>query len=344
MKNQDLIATATELMAGDKGLLAMDENTTSINNRFIKIGLPPTLEYRRAYRELIITTPGLGDHLSGAILFDETLYQSTKAGILFLEVLTAAGVMPGIKVDEGTVDLAGFPDENITRGLDKLRDRLAKYRQFGLRFAKWRAVIRIGADIPSKGCIDANMLDLARYAALCQEAGMVPVVEPEVLMDGDHSMERCFEVMEKVLQELFRQLMEQRVDLHGMLLKPNMILPGVASGQKVSIAAVADATLECLLKHVPGTVPGIAFLSGGQPPALATAHLNAMHAIEKLPWELTFSFSRAIQQPALEYWKGREENVEIAQRLLYDRIGLNALARQGKYEPGMEKDIQITGH
>jgi fructose-bisphosphate aldolase class I len=336
MKNLDLIATAAELMAGDKGLLAMDESTTSINNRFKKIGLPPTVDYRRAYRELIVTTPGLGHHLSGAILSDETVYQSTREGISFLEVLTAAGVMPGIKVDEGTVNLAGFPNESMTRGLDTLRGRLAKYRGLGLRFAKWRAVIRIGTDIPSKGCIDANMLDLARYAALCQEAAMVPIVEPEVLMDGNHSMERCFEVTEKVLQELFRQLMEQRVDLHGMLLKPNMILPGVASAQKVGIADVADATLECLLKHVPGTVPGIAFLSGGQSPALATTHLDAMHAVDNLPWALTFSFSRAIQQPALEYWNGKEEHVEVAQQLLYDRIGLNALARQGKYEPGME--------
>ncbi|HXB09243.1 MAG TPA: class I fructose-bisphosphate aldolase [Puia sp.] len=336
MRNQELITTAGVLMAGAKGLLAMDESTNSINNRFKKIGLSPTLDNRRAYRELIVTTPGLGDHLSGAILYDETVYQSTREGISFLEVLAAAGVMPGIKVDESTIKLAGFPDEKITRGLDTLRERLATYKELGLRFAKWRAVIRIDTDIPSKACIDANMLELARYAALCQEAGMVPIVEPEVLMDGNHSINRCFEVTEKVLEELFRQLMEQRVDLHGILLKPNMVLPGVASAQKVSIADVAGATLKCLLKHVPGAVPGIAFLSGGQSPTLATARLNAMHVAGSLPWALTFSYSRAIQQPALEHWNGKEENVEAAQQLLYDRIGLNALARQGKYEPGME--------
>jgi fructose-bisphosphate aldolase class I len=339
--NKELIVTAKALMAGNKGLLAMDESTSTCNKRFAEAGIPQTVEYRRAYRELIVTTPNLGDVLSGAILYDETIYQSTKDGVLFIDVLKQAGIIPGIKVDEGTVDLAGFPGEKITQGLDGLRERLAKYYQLGARFAKWRAVITIDKNIPSKGAIEANMHELARYAALCQEAGIVPIVEPEVLMDGDHSIKKCFKVTEKVLNVLFKQLAEQRVDLRGIILKPNMVLPGLASDKQEGINKVAKETVTCLLKAVPAIVPGIAFLSGGQSAELATAHLNAMHVKykDKLPWALTFSFARAIQQPAMEIWKGLDENVAEAQKTLYHRASLDNAARKGVYTPEMEKNL-----
>jgi fructose-bisphosphate aldolase class I len=339
MPTQDLIETARALMVEGKGLLAMDESMPTIGHRFEKEGIPNTEENRRAYRELIVTTPGIGNCLSGAILFDETVHQSTKNGIPFIEVLEGAGVIPGIKVDEGAVDLAGFPGEKITLGLDTLRERLAAYRGKRLRFAKWRAVITIGSDIPSKGCIRANTHELARYAALCQEAGIVPIVEPEVLMDGQHDIELCFAVTKSVLQELFMQLDDQRVDLRGLILKPNMVLPGKDSTKQAGIDEVAKATVTCLLESVPAAVPGIAFLSGGQSPQDATAHLNAMHVLyhDILPWALTFSFSRAIQDPELHCWHGREENVKEAQQILYERMLLNSLARKGEYNPEREK-------
>lgn len=338
MKIKELIATAKALMAADKGLLAMDESTATCNKRFEEAGIPQTIEYRRAYRELIVTTPNLGDCLGGAILYDETIYQTTKDGVLFIDILKSAGIVPGIKVDEGTVELAGFPGEKITQGLDGLRERLAKYYELGARFAKWRAVITIDKGIPSKACIEANMHELARYAALCQEAGIVPIVEPEVLMDGDHGIKKCFEVTTKVLHELFKQLKVQQVDLRGIILKPNMILPGLASEKQASVEKVAKATVTCLLNSVPAAVPGIAFLSGGQSAELATAHLNAMHVKfkDKLPWALTFSFARAIQQPAMEIWKGKDENVEAAQQMLYHRASLDNAARRGEYNPEME--------
>jgi len=341
MSNKELIATAKALMAGNKGLLAMDESTSTCNKRFAEAGIPQTVEYRRAYRELIVTTPNLGDVLSGAILYDETIYQSTKDGVLFIDKLKEAGIIPGIKVDEGTVDLAGFPGEKITQGLDGLRERLAKYYELGARFAKWRAVITIDKDIPSKGAIEANMHELARYAALCQEANIVPIVEPEVLMDGDHSMKKCQKVTEKVLKVLFKELESQRVDLRAIILKPNMVVPGLASSDQESINKVAKATINCLLKSVPAIVPGIAFLSGGQSAELATAHLNAMHVKYKgeLPWALTFSFARAIQQPAMELWKGLDENVAEAQKMLYHRASLDNAARKGEYTPEMEKAL-----
>jgi len=340
MKNIELIRTAEALMADNKGLLAMDESIASCNRRFREVGIPETEEYRRAYRELIVTTPQLSECLSGAILFDETVYQSTKDGILFVDALKNAGVIPGIKVDEGLVSLAGFPGEKITAGLDTLRDRLVHYQMLGLRFAKWRAVINIGDDIPRSGAIQANMHLLARYAALCQEAGIVPIVEPEVLMDGSHSIQKCFEVTERVLGILFRQLVSQRVDLKGVILKPNMILPGIKSAQHVTDEDVAEATMSCLLQNVPAIVPGIAFLSGGQSARLATSRLNAMHVKfdGKLPWALTFSYSRAVQQPALEFWKGKTENVAGAQMLLYQRLKLNKMARSGRYVESMEND------
>lgn len=334
-----LTATASALMAGDKGLLAMDESLPTCNKRFAEAGIPQTVDYRRAYRELIVTAPGLGDCISGAILFDETIYQSTTDGVLFVDILKKAGIIPGIKVDAGTVNLAGFPNEKITEGLDGLRERLAKYYSLGARFCKWRAVITIGNGMPTPGCIEANTHLLARYAALCQEAGMVPIVEPEVLMDGDHTIEKCFEVTSKTLWMLFNLLHIQRVNLHGMILKPNMVIAGKNCPKQAGIDEVAEATVNCLLENVPAVVPGVAFLSGGQSAEDATAHLNAMHVKFKgrLPWALTFSFVRAIQQPALDFWKGKDENVSEAQKILVHRAALNNEARRGEYSAAAEK-------
>jgi len=339
MNTQELIETAKALMAEGKGLLAMDESMPTIGHRFEIEGIPNTEENRRAYRELIVTTPGIGQCLSGAILFDETVHQSTKTGVPFITELERAGVIPGIKVDEGTTDLAGFPGEKVTLGLDHLRERLAAYHDMRLRFAKWRAVITIGPDIPSMGCIHANTHALARYAALCQEAGLVPIVEPEVLMDGRHDIDLCFAVTQNVLTQLFIELNDQRVDLRGLILKPNMVVPGNESTRQVSAEAVAKATVTCLLSTVPATVPGVAFLSGGQSPETATEHLNTMHVLygDILPWALTFSFSRAIQDPELHYWKGKEENIRGAQHILFERMLLCSLARKGEYKPVLEK-------
>ncbi|MDB5140559.1 MAG: fda [Mucilaginibacter sp.] len=344
MKTKELIDTVTALFGGDKGLLAMDESTPTCNKRFEEVGIPQTEEYRRKYRELIVTAPGLGKCISGAILYDETIYQSTKDGVLFIDKLKQAGIIPGIKVDEGTTDLAGFPGEKITLGLDGLKERLAKYYELGARFAKWRAVITINSVTPSRGCIEANMHALARYAALCQEAGIVPIVEPEVLMDGSHDLKRCFDVTENVQHVLFDQLFAQNVNLHALILKPNMVLPGLSSPKQVSIDKVAEATVTCLLQSVPAAVPGVAFLSGGQSAEMATAHLNTMHVKYKgkLPWALTFSFARAIQQPALETWKGEDENVEKAQKILVHRASLDNAARRGEYKSEMEKDFSIA--
>jgi len=339
MNAQKLIDTARSLVADDKGLLAMDESNPTCNKRFAKLGIPQTVEARRAYRELIVTTPGLGESISGAILYDETIRQQKKDGTPFIKVLIDAGIIPGIKVDEGAKDLAGFPGERITEGLDGLRARLAEYSQMGARFAKWRAVIIIGAGIPSQGCIEANAQALARYAALCQEAGLTPIVEPEVLMDGDHTLERCSEVTEEVLRTVFNQLFLQRVMLEGMLLKPNMVLPGLTCPKQEGVDEVADATVRCLWRAVPAAVPGVAFLSGGQPAELASARLNAMNVRfeSRLPWALTFSFSRAIQQPALEIWRGEEAHVSAAQQALYHRAMCNRAARRGEYSAAMER-------
>ena len=292
-----------------------------------------------AYRELIITTPGLGEFISGFILYDETIRQSTKDGVPFVKVITDAGIIPGIKVDTGAKDMAGHPGEKITEGLDGLRDRLAEYSQMGARFAKWRAVITIADGIPSRGCIEANAQALARYAALCQEAGLVPVVEPETLMDGDHTLERCLKVTEEVLRTVFNQLHMQRVMLEGMILKPNMALPGLTCPKQEGVDEVADATVRCLLRAVPAAVPGIAFLSGGQSSELASARLNAMNVRFKsrLPWALAFSFARAIQQPALEIWQGEEGHVLAAQKALYHRASCNRAARRGEYNAAMER-------
>ena len=340
MNAQELIATARALVAGDKGLLAMDESNPTCNKRFAKQGIPQTEEARRAYRELIVTTPGLGESISGAILYDETIRQQKRDGTPFVKVIIDAGIIPGIKVDTGAKDLAAHPGEKITEGLDGLRARLVEYFQMGARFAKWRAVIAVGDGIPSRGCIEANAQALARYAALCQEAGLVPVVEPEVLMDGDHTMERCREVTEEVLRTVFTQLYAQRVMLEGMILKPNMVLPGSTCPTQETVDAVADATVRCLLRAVPAAVPGIAFLSGGQSAELASARLNAMNVrfTSRLPWALAFSFARAIQQPALEIWRGQEANVSAAQQALNHRARCNRAARRGEYSVAMEKN------
>ena len=339
MNSNSLRDTAQALVADSKGLLAMDESNGTCNKRFAKLGIPQTVAARRAYRELIITTPGLGECISGAILYDETIRQEKSDGTPFVKVLIEAGIIPGIKVDTGAKELAGHPGEKVTEGLDGLRERLAEYSQMGARFAKWRAVIAIGRDIPSWGCIDANAHALARYAALCQEAGLVPIVEPEVLMDGEHSLERCCKVTDEVLRTVFSALFTQRVLLEGMILKPNMVLPGSACSKREEIEKVADVTVACFLRAVPAAVPAIAFLSGGQSAELASAHLNAMNVRFKSrhPWALAFSFARAIQQPALEIWQGQETNVWAAQQALYHRAHCNKAARSGEYSSDMEK-------
>ena len=336
---QEIIDTARAMVADDKGLLAMDESNSTCNKRFARLGIPQTVEARRVYRELIVTASCLGECISGVILYDETIRQRKQDGTPFVKVITDAGIIPGIKVDTGAKDMAGHPGEKITEGLDGLRVRLKEYSQMGARFAKWRAVITVGDGIPCRGCIEANAQALARYAALCQEAGLVPVVEPEVLMDGGHTLERCCQVTEAVLRTVFNQLYTQRVVLEGMILKPNMVVPGLTCPQQEDVSEVADATVRCLLRAVPAAVPGIAFLSGGQPGELASARLNAMNVRFKsrLPWALAFSFARAIQQPALEIWLGKETNVKAAQQALLHRARCNRAARRGEYTAMMER-------
>ena len=338
MKLQQLKETTQALFIDEKGLLAMDESTGTCNKRFAKLGIPQTVEARRAYRELIVTTPGLGESIGGAILYDETIRQQTKDGAPFVKVLVDAGIIPGIKVDTGAKELAGHPGEKVTEGLDGLRDRLQEYFQMGARFAKWRAVIAIGRGIPSWGCIEANAHALARYAVLCQEEGLVPVVEPEVIMDGEHTLEQCREITDEVLRTVFTELFAQRVVVEGMVLKPNMVLPGTACASQPTLDEVADATANCFLRAVPAAVPAIAFLSGGQPAELASARLNAMNVRFKsrLPWALAFSFARAIQQPALEIWNGSQANVAAAQEALVHRARCNQAARRGEYSREME--------
>jgi fructose-bisphosphate aldolase class I len=342
MTMQELAATAHQLVGSGKGLLAMDESNGTCDKRFAAVGAAQTEETRRAYRELIVTTPGLSESISGAILYDETIRQGKKDGTPFVRVLTDAGIIPGIKVDTGAKPLAGRPGETITEGLDGLRARLQNYFQIGARFAKWRAVISLGDGLPSRGCIAANAHALARYAALCQEAGLVPIVEPEVLMDGEHSLERCQEVTEATLHSVFNQLYDQGVILEGAILKPNMVLPGLNCAKQQTVAEVATATVTSLLRVVPASVAGIAFLSGGQSSELASARLNAMNVIARsagarLPWPLAFSFARAIQQPALEIWRGQDNNVAAAQRALAHRALCNRAALRGEYSAAMER-------
>jgi len=334
-----LMETARSLMADGKGLLAMDESDSTCNKRFENLGIPQTAEARRAYRELIVTTPGLGESISGAILYDDTIRQITNDGIRVVEVLTNAGIIPGIKVDSGADEMAGHPGEKIIGGLDRLRERLSEYYELGARFAKWRAVITIGEGLPSCACVHANAHALARYAALCQEAGMVPIVEPEVLMDGSHSLKRCCEVTENIIRAVFNEFYDQRVMVEGIILKPNMILPGAECSTQESVNEVADATVMCLMRVVPAAVPGIAFLSGGQSGELASARLNAMNVRfrSRLPWPLSFSFARAIQQPAMEIWRGDDGNIKAAQGALLHRANCNLAARRGEYTTAMEK-------
>ncbi len=333
MNAQLLRATAATLVAGDKGLLAMDESNPTCNKRFAALGIPQTEETRCAWREVIVTTPGLADSISGAILYDETLRERLNDGRPFPQALADAGIVIGIKVDAGAKALAGYPGESVTEGLDGLRERLAAYAAMGARFAKWRAVIAIDDHLPSAAGVAVNAHALARYAALCQEAGLVPIVEPEVLMTGEHTLQRCADVSAQALHEVFAQLHVQRVLLEGLLLKPNMVLPGLACAHQNTVDEVADATVTCLLRAVPAAVPGIAFLSGGQSAELASARLNAMNRRfrTRLPWALTFSFSRAIQQPALDLWRGQPGNVQQAQHALQHRAACNRAARRGEY-------------
>ena len=322
--------TARRLLADDKGLLAMDESNPTADKRFAALGIPQTVEMRRAYRDLIVNTPRLGESIGGAILYDETIRQQAHDGTPFAQALERAGIVPGIKVDEGAKPLALHPGELVTEGLDGLRERLADYHGMGARFAKWRAVITIGAQTPSPACLGANAHALARYAALCQEAGIVPIVEPEVLMDGDHSLERCAEVTAQGLAIVFAQLHAQGVALEGMLLKPNMVVPGLKCPRQASADEVADATLEVFRRAVPAAVGGVAFLSGGQSAADATARLAAMHSRwrGRLPWPLSFSFARAIQDPAMKAWGGQAANVAAGQQALEERARANREARR----------------
>lgn len=339
MSSQSIEAAANAMVAEGKGILAIDESSPTIKKRFDSIGAECTEENRRAYRELLIAGEGINEYISGMILYDETIRQSTKDGTPFPELLTSRGIMPGIKVDGGAKDLAGHPGEKVTEGLDGLRDRLAEYRELGAPFAKWRAVITIGDGIPSRGCITANCHALARYAALCQAAGIVPMVEPEVLLDGDHTIDRCYEATEATLRALFAELYDQRVVLEGTILKASMVLSGNKAAKRAGVEEVAERTVECLKNSVPAALPGIVFLSGGQTPVEATAHLNAMNAgaAGSLPWKLSFSYSRALQEPALKTWNGDAANGAAAQAALYHRAHLNSAASLGRYDESMEK-------
>jgi fructose-bisphosphate aldolase class I len=336
---EKLMRVASALVAQDKGLLAADESPSTCNKRFAGFGIPQTEDARRSYRELLLSTPGLAESINGVILCDETVRQSTRGGTTFLNVLADAGILSGIKVDIGAKMLAGFPGETITEGLDGLRDRLKEYASLGLHFAKWRAAIKVTEALPSRGCIEANAHALARYAALCQEAGLVPIVEPEVLMEGEHDLARCRAVTEEVLHAVFDELYRHHVLLEGIILKPNMVLPGLDCERQAGIDVVADATVTCLLRSVPAAVAGIAFLSGGQSPQSASARLNAMNKRNKvqLPWPLAFSFARAIQQPTLEIWRGEDANITLAQQELYHRVTCNRRARTGTYDAALDR-------
>jgi len=336
MDIKELDTHAAAMVAPGKGILAADESTGTIKKRFDKISLESSFESRRAYRELLFTAPGAEKHISGVILYDETIRQQTATGQPFPQLLVSRGILPGIKVDAGAKPLAGFPGETVTEGLDGLRERLAEYRGLGARFAKWRAVIDIAAGIPTAACLAANAEALARYAALCQEAAIVPIVEPEVLMDGDHDIDRCEAVTDATLVAVFDALFMHRVRFEGMVLKPNMVIAGKKSAKQAKPEQVAEATLRCLLRRVPAAVPGIAFLSGGQSEAEATLHLSLMNRSRKLPWQLSFSYGRALQQSTLDAWKGKPGNVAAAQKAFLRRAALNGLARDGRYESAME--------
>ena len=338
MSTQELETTAKAMVANGKGILAIDESFPTIKKRFDGIGIESTEENRRAYRDLLITTPGCNEFISGMILFDETIRQSTRNDTPFPQALIEHEIMPGIKVDAGAKDLAGHPGEKVTEGLDGLRERLAEYKELGAKFAKWRAVITIGNGIPTTACIEANAHALARYAALCQEAGLVPMVEPEVLMDADNTIERCYEVTEVTLKTVFNELYRQGVTTEHTILKVNMVISGKKCPVQASVREVTDLTVKCLLNTVPAAIPGIVFLSGGQSPELATAHLNAMNAsYDNLPWPLSFSYGRALQEPCLKTWEGKVENADGAREALLHREKCNSLACLGQYSEDMEQ-------
>jgi fructose-bisphosphate aldolase, class I len=337
MSRSDLESVAAAMVAKDKGLLAADESTGTIKKRFETIKLESSEENHRAYRDMLFTTPGMAQWISGVIMYDETIRQKTGAGVPFPEYLAKNGVIPGIKVDEGAKPLANFPGETVTEGLDGLRQRLIEYYRLGARFAKWRGVINIGAGVPTRFAIEANAHALARYAALCQEQGLVPIVEPEVLMDGAHTIERCEEVTDETLSEVFAQLGRHRVSLEGMILKPNMVVSGKQCPTQATPEQVAGATVRCLKRHVPAAVPGIAFLSGGQGAAQAALHLSLMNRSGTLPWPLSFSYGRALQDDALATWGGKAANVAAAQRQFAKWARLDSLARSGAFKPGMEQ-------
>ena len=333
----DIQDIAQAMVAKGKGILAADESTPTCTKRFGSINVESTEENRNAYRDMLFTADGIENHISGVILFDETIRQSTINGsIPFPEHLSALGIIPGIKVDKGAKQLANSDDEKITEGLDGLRDRLKEYYELGARFSKWRAVITIGEDIPTAYCISANAHALARYAALCQEQGLVPIVEPEILMNGDHTIEESYQLTTETLYTVFYELASQGVELEGMVLKPNMVLSGYDCSEQASVKEVAEMTVDCFFNTVPAAVPGIAFLSGGQSDELATAHLNAMNQIDGTPWNLTFSYGRALQAPALKAWSGRAENIPTAQEALMKRAIFNGLATKGEYSSDME--------
>ena len=339
MNLSELRATAKAMVSKGKGLIAMDESAPTIAKRFKKVGIEDNVDNRRAYRELLLSTPELANYISGAILFDETIRQCTRDGVPFAKYMQQLGIIPGIKVDKGVKPLAGFPGEGVTEGLDGLRERLAEYYGMGARFAKWRATISIDPGIPTPFCIEANAHAMARYAALCQEANIVPIVEPEVLIDGNHTLEQCYDASILTLRALFRQLAEHRVAFEGTILKASMVISGLEAPKRAGVDEVADATVRCLLDTVPASLPGVVFLSGGQGNEEATAHLNAMNARhKKLPWPLTFSYSRALQSPVMETWKGNAANAAAAQRELQRRAKFNSLAATGSYQPQMEQE------
>ncbi len=329
--------TARALVAPRKGILAADESSPTIKKRFDQIGVESTEDNRRFYREMLFSTKGCEDYISGVILFDETLRQSAADGTPLVKLLENRGIIPGIKVDGGAKDLAGAPGEKVTEGLDGLRDRLIEYHGLGARFAKWRAVIAIGAGTPSEYCLATNAHALARYAALCVEQGLVPIVEPEILMDGAHTIETSYAVTERTLALVFGELLEQRVPLEQILLKPNMVLSGYDCPQQASVREVAEQTIRCFLRVVPAAVPGVVFLSGGQSDEAATAHLNEMNRIGGFPWQLSFSYGRALQQPALKAWAGKVDNHDAAQQAFFHRAKMNGAARDGSYTDAMEK-------
>jgi fructose-bisphosphate aldolase, class I len=336
MSKQELESVAQAMVAKGKGILAADESMGTIKRRFDSIKIESNDNNRRAYREMLFTTKGVEEAISGVILFDETIRTTASDGTPFPQLLAKKGILPGIKVDKGPVDIPGFPGEVVTEGLDGLRGRLKEYKELGAKFAKWRAVITIGDGIPTDTCLQLNAHALARYAALCQEAVIVPIVEPEVLLDGNHTIERCQDVSEETLRITFWHLMEQRVHLEGMILKPSMVVSGKDNPRQAGVEEVAERTLRCLKRTVPSAVPGIAFLSGGQSAVSATEHLNAMNKMAPLPWQVSFSYARALQDPALKAWQGEPANVPAAQKIFYHRAKMNSAARSGSYSKQME--------